>query len=119
MFPLESTLVRHHRLPLWSPFRLRRQSPRSFGYPAIGIRSKSVTIGMKVIGPGYRTRELYGCHLVTMGRGSLWATGVAIRDGLTMTTAGTGTETGIATGGTTRAAIGAMTRTRTRTTSNS
>ena len=68
---------------------------------------------MKVIGPGYPTRGLNGCHLITMEIGSLRATGMAIGAGLNITTVGTGSASGTATGAMTRAAIGAMTGTTT------
>jgi hypothetical protein len=50
---------------------------------------------MKAIGLGHRIQELAGWHLITMESGSLRVTGTEIADGLSMTTAGTGTETGI------------------------
>ncbi|MBZ5550517.1 MAG: hypothetical protein LAO22_21595 [Acidobacteriia bacterium] len=63
---------------------------------------------MKVIGPGHRTRELIGWHLIMMESGSSTVTGTEIAAGLNMTTAGTatGTVTGTATA-TTTAASGA------------
>jgi hypothetical protein len=50
---------------------------------------------MKAIGLSHRIRELAGWHLITMESGSLRVTGREIAVGLNMTTAGTGTETGI------------------------
>src|SRR5215831_1625787 len=104
---------------MWSTSSLEAQARSLYGYTDIGIRWESVTSGMKVIGLYHRTRGPNGCHLTTMDRGSLWATGTAMMVGLSMTTTGTATATGTTTGAmtgitamtaTTAATTGTMTR---------